>query len=165
MKCLSFPPWRERRGRVKRSPSPLWRGRRCFVPASIRCHGCLCRPTSSAYGGWESGVDAAGAGSQSTVVASVPLAPVDDDGRWASLCREGQPGQVRSSAARLCGTVSSPAANRSALSAAPTSEVSRTAREGATPPDPLAVAGPCPGAQGALGAPGAPGAVGACTGS
>ena len=98
---------------------------------------------------------------QVPVVVLVPLAPVDGDGAWASPCREGQPGQLRSSAARLCGTVSSPAANRSALSVAPTSELSRTPKEGSKPPDPLTEAVPCPGAQGA---PGALGPVGACAG-
>ena len=136
-------------------------GRRCFIPASPRCNRRLCQPRSSACGGSESGVDAARAGSQSLSWYLCRLAPVDGDGSWASPCREGQPGQLRSSAARLCGTVSSPAANRSALSVAPTSELSRTPREGAKQPDPLTEAGPCPGAQGALGA---LGAVGACAG-
>ena len=95
------------------------------------------------------------------VVVLVPLAPVCGDGAWMSPLRKGQPGQVRSSAERLCGTASSPAANRSALIVAPPSVLSRIAREGTKPLDPLTEAGPCPGALGGLGA---PGAVGACAG-
>ena len=115
---------------------------------------------SSACGGSESGADAA---APAHSPCPGPCAARTRRSRRAvgEPCREGQPGQLRSSAARLCGTVSSPAANRSALSVAPTSELSRTPREGAKPPDPLTEAGPCPGAQGA---PGALGAVGACAG-
>ena len=143
------------------SPLPPVEGGGAASRASPRCNSRLCQPRSSACGSSESGVDAARARLTIPVVVLVLLAPVDADGAWAGPCSEGQPGQLRSSAARLCGTASSPAANRSALSVAPTSESSRIPRQGARPPDPLTEAGPCPGAQGALGA---LGAVGACAG-
>ena len=152
-----------RRSFKRRPPHPPVEGgsaAKLFHSALPRCNGRLCQPRSSACGGSQSGVLAARAGS-SPCRGPCALAPVDLDGAWASPGRKGQPGQLRSSAARLCGTVSSPAANRSALSVAPTSELSRTPKEGSKPPDPLTEAVPCPCAQGA---PGALGPVGACAG-